>query len=299
MSSNCTGPQLSHNLTAGEAKRARRESLSKRRACAIHAAQASLFRMTPSEGLHAGIVPKRISVARQCRRLARDSFVFVPAAAGAHSGTMTVWGSTNDLILGGLTSMKSPRRPSQTVPVVDIVTWLLESFTEEDTVILKMDVEGAEHDIIPKLLTQNATRVVDALLWECHKPKALPSCKDLSSALVKAGVRVMQEPYDFDQWSLDFSPLRQPCAHQQVEQRSLIKRVNGSLALDECKRLCNATSHCGSIVHRSRDGICELRRTSQCKLREGRCVVCLGRRVCNQPCMFVRSSMLPHGRAKR
>ena len=39
---------------------------------------------------------------------------------------------------------------------------------QEDFVVLKMDVEGAEIDILPKLLSTNASSLIDVFLWECH-----------------------------------------------------------------------------------------------------------------------------------
>lgn len=49
-----------------------------------------------------------------------------------------------------------------------MVSWMRESFVEDDFVIVKMDIEGAERNIIPKLLATNASRLIDVLLWECH-----------------------------------------------------------------------------------------------------------------------------------
>jgi hypothetical protein len=55
------------------------------------------------------------------------------------------------------------------VPQVDFVRWLVASFSVDDHVFLKMDVEGAEHLILPRLLaTPRATRLVDIFAWECH-----------------------------------------------------------------------------------------------------------------------------------
>ena len=49
-----------------------------------------------------------------------------------------------------------------------MVGWLQQSFSEGDFVVLKMDIEGAERQIVPKLLATNASRLVDVMLWECH-----------------------------------------------------------------------------------------------------------------------------------
>ena len=66
--------------------------------------------------------------------------------------------------------------------------------------ILKMDVEGAEADILPALLHTNASRLVDVLLWECHLKwrgvKGKCQCAAWEMELRARGVRnVYREPY--------------------------------------------------------------------------------------------------------
>jgi hypothetical protein len=34
--------------------------------------------------------------------------------------------------------------------------------------VLKMDVEGAENQIVPELLRAEGAPLVDVLMWECH-----------------------------------------------------------------------------------------------------------------------------------
>lgn len=34
--------------------------------------------------------------------------------------------------------------------------------------VLKIDIEGEEHRLLPSLIARNLTRLVDVLLWECH-----------------------------------------------------------------------------------------------------------------------------------
>ena len=47
------------------------------------------------------------------------------------------------------------------VPKIDVVDWLLSSFNVDDYVVLKMDVEGAEIEIVPKLLaTHNNVNIL-------------------------------------------------------------------------------------------------------------------------------------------
>ena len=88
------------------------------------------------------------------------------------------------------------------VPKIDVVDWLLSSFNVDDYVVLKMDVEGAEIEIVPKLLETNATRLVDVFLWECHAKwrghKGKCQCAQWEEQLRRAGVRQLyREKYPF------------------------------------------------------------------------------------------------------
>ena len=163
------------------------------------------------------LLAARLATARECwassgarrrRQQHHHQFTLLPAAVAASSGTMRMYGVREDLLMGGLRSHGSvpgfvPRRPHTrgaitVVPTVDLAGWLLESFRVEDFVVLKMDVEGAEHEIIPRLLRTNASRLVDVLLWECHRLPNMPLCNDRAVAmqLRRSGVaHIFREPY--------------------------------------------------------------------------------------------------------
>ena len=72
------------------------------------------------------------------------------------------------MLRGGSMIAGGNHMPQFDVPKVDVVAWIERSFGVADFVVLKMDVEGAEAEIVPKLLATNATRLVDVFLWECH-----------------------------------------------------------------------------------------------------------------------------------
>ena len=56
------------------------------------------------------------------------------------------------------------------VRVVDIPAWIESSFSMQDYVILKMDVEGAEHGILEQLVKRGVLPLIDVLAIECHVP---------------------------------------------------------------------------------------------------------------------------------
>ena len=113
------------------------------------------------------------------------------------------------LLRGGETvdSDSPPQAPATAetarVPVIDVVTWLSRSFSAADHVVVKMDVEGAENEIVPALLASNASRLVDVLLWECHLgvrggTSGRSQCASWDAALAAGGVkRIYHDPYPF------------------------------------------------------------------------------------------------------
>ena len=66
--------------------------------------------------------------------------------------------------------------------------------------MLKLDVEGAEIELVPALVSSNASALVDVLLWECHYcgAKVCISCHKLHDRMLAAGVGLIyREPYSF------------------------------------------------------------------------------------------------------
>ncbi|XP_022107635.1 uncharacterized protein LOC110988447 isoform X2 [Acanthaster planci] len=56
----------------------------------------------------------------------------------------------------------------QTIPVVDLSKWITNTFSVNDYIILKLDVEGAEFDILRKMIDDNAFAYIDKYYGEYH-----------------------------------------------------------------------------------------------------------------------------------
>ncbi|CAI9107083.1 OLC1v1006365C1 [Oldenlandia corymbosa var. corymbosa] len=89
----------------------------------------------------------------------------------------------------------------------DFAAWLKETVTEKDYVLVKMDVEGTEFHLIPRLIETGAICLIDEMFLECHynrwqrccpgvrSPKyqnTYDQCLDLFNSLRKNGVLVHQ-----------------------------------------------------------------------------------------------------------
>ncbi|KAL2900022.1 Demethylmenaquinone methyltransferase [Bienertia sinuspersici] len=93
------------------------------------------------------------------------------------------------------------------IPGFDFAEWLKETVTEKDFVVMKMDVEGTEFDLIPRLFETGAICLIDEIFLECHYnrwqrccpgersakyEKTYEQCLDLFTSLRERGVLVHQ-----------------------------------------------------------------------------------------------------------
>ena len=89
----------------------------------------------------------------------------------------------------------------------DFAEWLKSTVTERDFVVMKMDVEGTEFDLIPRLFETGAICLIDEIFLECHYnrwqrccpgersakyEKSYGQCLDLFRSLRESGVLVHQ-----------------------------------------------------------------------------------------------------------
>jgi FkbM family methyltransferase len=58
-----------------------------------------------------------------------------------------------------------------TVDCIDLGSWIKENFNKEDHIILKIDIEGAEYDILHKMATDGSIEYVNKLFCEIHGSK--------------------------------------------------------------------------------------------------------------------------------
>ena len=73
------------------------------------------------------------------------------------------------------------------VPVVDIVSWIISSFEPVDEVLFKIDVEGVEHEIFEQLTQRGAWKLIDILVFECHRrPAPARTCHELMQSVEAA-----------------------------------------------------------------------------------------------------------------
>jgi FkbM family methyltransferase len=54
------------------------------------------------------------------------------------------------------------------VPSIDFSKWILENCNKSDYVVLKMDIEGAEYNVLEKVISSGAVALIDKLYIEWH-----------------------------------------------------------------------------------------------------------------------------------
>ena len=72
--------------------------------------------------------------------------------------------------------------------IVDVTSWLARSFHVDDYVLMKLDVEGAEHEIVQRLEAQGALGLIDVMAIECHGWSG--NCSKVYGSLIRAGVKI-------------------------------------------------------------------------------------------------------------
>jgi len=111
--------------------------------------------------------------ARHYRSYAKHPEVeLLPFAASTRNGTVT-WAVDKKSSGGGsriLPAGKQRRHDwnSTIVHSIDLADFLRRQFVPDDYVVMKMDVEGAEYEIIPHLVASNVSHLLDEFFLEAH-----------------------------------------------------------------------------------------------------------------------------------
>ena len=123
--------------------------------------------------------------------LNRSRFTLIPAAAGGPGDPNQMLLEFNRLatITGG--GLGGAVEDSYLVNVVDVVEWIGSSFDKRDHIILKMDIEGAEHSILNAMVQKGLLQLIDVLSLECHEPSGgHHACEHLISAIGRAAPKL-------------------------------------------------------------------------------------------------------------
>ncbi|XP_024543086.1 uncharacterized protein LOC9636243 [Selaginella moellendorffii] len=113
----------------------------------------------------------------------RRDVTLLPYAAWTRNETL-MFGTAGDDSMGRIQSASSsaPRRTSTSVQGFDFAAWLADTVAPSDYVVMKMDVEGTEFELLPRLIESGAICLVDELFLECHYNRWQKCCPGERSA---------------------------------------------------------------------------------------------------------------------
>ena len=83
------------------------------------------------------------------------------------------------------------------VACVDLSKWIKKNFDKDDRIILKMDIEGAEYQILYKMLKDKTTEYLNELWVEFHPNKVLSITTTENNELI---ARLSMLPLLFKEW---------------------------------------------------------------------------------------------------
>ena len=107
---------------------------------------------------------------------------------------------------------------TEQVPMVDFARWLRETVSEDDFVVVKLDVEGSEYTVLPHLLQTGAISLIDEMMLEAHYDrhswKVIPQrgafCTDAQARAVEAEGKACVHRREAVRW---IALLRELCVH--------------------------------------------------------------------------------------
>ena len=70
------------------------------------------------------------------------------------------------------------------VECIDFSQWVGVNFVKDDYIIMKMDIEGSEYKVLPKMIKDNTIQYIDELIIEWHSGMVL-GYEDLHAKLKK------------------------------------------------------------------------------------------------------------------
>lgn len=137
------------------------------------------------------LVQRRLDEASEPNTGTAVRYTFVPAAVGSAVKSLDLMWQNGQM---GVMTASHIQRPigvpeKASVPVIDLVSWMKKHFRQSDLVIAKMDVEGAEHAILNRMMDDDSINLIDVLGLECHGK----GCQQLNKGLHDHGQRVVPE----------------------------------------------------------------------------------------------------------
>lgn len=93
-------------------------------------------------------------------------------------------------------SQKSIIKDNKTiVECIDLSNWIVNTFTDQDYIVLKMDIEGAEYPILQKMIDMKSIHMIDEIFIEWHYTKIPSISKKQHEDIIKnipTNIKILQ-----------------------------------------------------------------------------------------------------------
>jgi len=177
------------------------------RKCFLDKHRDTLRTLKPDKTLNSSsLISSRLDSA--AKKQLHKKYTFIPAAVSAKDSWLEIKQSLLGLLIGGTTtsgngpdfsSLGDEYLPTVYVRTVNLVKWLEVNFKQEDKIIVKMDIEGAEHDVIKSMIKTGTHKLIDVLAWECHSKGG--DCGFLKKTLEQfTEIKVLVEGKNYHGW---------------------------------------------------------------------------------------------------
>lgn len=70
-------------------------------------------------------------------------------------------------------SNKMDKKHPIVVQGIDFSQWIIENFDKDDFIVIKMDIEGAEYDVLPKMIEDGSVEYANEMIIEFHGRRQL------------------------------------------------------------------------------------------------------------------------------
>lgn len=80
---------------------------------------------------------------------------------------------------------KIDRKNPISVEAIDFSKWVLDTFSPDDNIVCKMNIEGAEYEILPRMIVEGTIRYIKKLYVAWHYSKLHGFNKDLHDSLIR------------------------------------------------------------------------------------------------------------------
>lgn len=92
-----------------------------------------------------------------------------------------------------------------TVPCIDFSSWIKDTFSKDDYIILKLDIEGAEYKVLDQMISSGAIEYIDYLYAEFHHQWMSMSVEQ-HTILIERLKGIKKEPRFWDALKSEFLP---------------------------------------------------------------------------------------------